>query len=226
MFRSGSLAESYVATGGFMRSDPALAVSDTIVVMAPALTTRGGVGARLRDLFPSRHGFVVMVSCGRPLSRGHVRLASADPTAHPRIFPNYFAEPEDLRSLTRSVGRVREMMRGEAIRGMIAAELSRRQVTAWRNAVFVTFALSGLAIASWLSRVPAVRDELGVTTTTLGLVLFGIAAGSMTGLLLSSHVIARFGTARTVLCSLSIGTLGLPLAALGSALGQPLVTFA
>ncbi|HJY51683.1 MAG TPA: hypothetical protein VJ349_24030, partial [Stellaceae bacterium] len=29
------LAESYVATGGYMRSDPSLAVSDTIVVMIP-----------------------------------------------------------------------------------------------------------------------------------------------------------------------------------------------
>src|SRR5271170_7958635 len=36
----GSLAESYVATGGYMRSDPSLAVSDTIVVMVPALVTR------------------------------------------------------------------------------------------------------------------------------------------------------------------------------------------
>jgi hypothetical protein len=59
--RRGSLAESYVATGGYMRSDPALAVSDTIVVMIPALITRGGVGFRLADLFPERHGFTVMV---------------------------------------------------------------------------------------------------------------------------------------------------------------------
>src|SRR6516164_9723091 len=57
--RGGSLGESYVATGGYMRSDPALAVSDTIVVMAPALITRGGVGWRLADLFPERHGFTV-----------------------------------------------------------------------------------------------------------------------------------------------------------------------
>jgi MFS family permease len=107
-----------------------------------------------------------------------------------------------------------------------ASTLSPRQVASWRNAVFVTFALSGLAIATWLSRVPAVRDELGVSTTTLGLVLFGIAAGSMSGLLLSSHVIARFGTARTVMVSLGIGVLGLPLAAWGSAIGEPLVCFA
>jgi hypothetical protein len=65
----GSLGESYVATGGHMRSDPALAVSDTIVVMVPELVTRSGVGFRLTDLFPERHRFTVMVGSGRPLSR-------------------------------------------------------------------------------------------------------------------------------------------------------------
>ena len=50
--RGGSLGESYVATGGYMRSDPALAVSDTIVVMAPALITRGGVGCSAHRSVP------------------------------------------------------------------------------------------------------------------------------------------------------------------------------
>src|SRR4029077_13815329 len=120
----GSLGESYVATGGYMRSDPALAVSDTIVVMIPALVTRSGIGFRLADLFPERHGFTVMVASGRPLSRGHILLRSADPTAHPRIFPEYFSEPEDLRSLARSVRRMRDMMREPAIRDLIEAELT------------------------------------------------------------------------------------------------------
>ena len=120
----GSLAESYVATGGYMRSDPALAVSDTIVVMIPALVARGGVGFRLADLFPERHGFTVMVGSGRPFSRGHILLRSSDPTAHPRIFPEYFSEPEDLRALARSVRRMRDMMRGPSIRGLIEAELT------------------------------------------------------------------------------------------------------
>ncbi len=120
----GSLAESYVATGGYMRSDPALAVSDTIVVMIPALVARSGVGFRLADLFPERHGFTVMVGSGRPLSRGHILLRSSDPTAHPRIFPEYFSEPEDLRALARSVRRMRDMMRKPAIRDLIEAELT------------------------------------------------------------------------------------------------------
>jgi choline dehydrogenase len=122
--QGGSLAESYVATGGYMRSDQALEVSDTIVVMVPALVTRGGVGFRLADLFPNRHGFTVMVGSGRPLSRGHILLRSNDPTAHPRIFPEYFSEPEDLRALARSVRRMREMMRGPAIRDLIEVELT------------------------------------------------------------------------------------------------------
>jgi choline dehydrogenase len=120
----GSLGESYVAIGGYMRSDPALAVSDTIVVMIPALVTRSGVGFRLADLFPERHGFTVMVGSGRPLSRGHILLRSADPTAHPRIFPEYFSEPEDLRGLARSVRRMRDMLRGPAVRDLIEAELT------------------------------------------------------------------------------------------------------
>jgi hypothetical protein len=99
-----------------MRSGPALAVSDTIVVMIPALVARGGVGFRLADLFPERHGFTVMVGSGRPLSRGHILLRSSDPTAHPRIFPEYFSELEDLRALARSVRRMRDMMREPAIR--------------------------------------------------------------------------------------------------------------
>ncbi|MBV8736810.1 MAG: hypothetical protein JO007_06060 [Alphaproteobacteria bacterium] len=49
--------------------------------MAPALVTRGGVGWRLSDLFPERHGFTVMAGAGRSLSRGHILLRSSDPTA-------------------------------------------------------------------------------------------------------------------------------------------------
>jgi len=120
----GPLGESYVATGGYMRSDPALEISDTIVVMVPALVTRGGVGFRLADLFPERHGFTVMVGSGRPLSRGYVLLRSNDPAAHPRIFPEYFSEPEDLRRLARSVRCVRDMMRRSTIRDLIEAELA------------------------------------------------------------------------------------------------------
>ena len=121
----GSLGESYVATGGYMRSDPSLAVSDTIVIMIPALVTRrADIGFRLRDMFPERHGFTVMVGSGRPLSRGHILLRNADPTTPPLIFPEYFSEPEDLHALARSVQRMRDMMGASAIGGVIEEELA------------------------------------------------------------------------------------------------------
>ncbi|HEV2336078.1 MAG TPA: GMC family oxidoreductase N-terminal domain-containing protein [Stellaceae bacterium] len=120
----GSLGESYVATGGYMRSDSSLAVSDTIVVMIPALVSRRGVGFRFSDLFPERHGFTVLVGSGRPLSRGHILLRSTDPQAHPRIFPEYFSEPEDLHALARSVRRMREIMGEAPVRDLIEAELT------------------------------------------------------------------------------------------------------
>ncbi|BDZ45418.1 MFS transporter [Naasia aerilata] len=108
---------------------------------------------------------------------------------------------------------------------MSAPALTRRQVTGWRNALFVTFALTGLAISTWLSRVPAVRDELDVSTAALGMIIFGIAAGSMVGLVASSHVVARAGSARTVLFGLGVGVLGLPVAAIGAQIHQPVVSF-
>lgn len=108
----------------------------------------------------------------------------------------------------------------------LAPGLTRKELTRWRNCVLITFALSGLALASWLSRVPAVRDQLQVSTTTLGLLIFGLAAGSLLGLTASSHIIESIGTARSVAYSLSVGSLGLPLAAGGALLDAPVLVFA
>ncbi len=122
--RGGPLGESYVAQGGVFRTDPALDVADSIVVMAPALVTRGGVGARWRDLFPDRHGFGVSVSLARPRSRGTIRLRSADPTHYPAIQPNYLVDPQDARTLVRAVQIMRDMMRQPSICKHIACELA------------------------------------------------------------------------------------------------------
>jgi choline dehydrogenase len=47
-----------------------------------------------------------------------------DPTAHPRIFLEYFSKPEDLQALARSVRRMRDMMRGPSARDLIEVELT------------------------------------------------------------------------------------------------------
>jgi predicted MFS family arabinose efflux permease len=88
-----------------------------------------------------------------------------------------------------------------------APELAR-----WRNGVFAVFALAGFAMATWASRVPTVRDLLHASTQQMGLLILGISAGSIAGLLVASHVIARFGATRTILWCSSAAFLGLVLA--------------
>jgi fucose permease len=84
----------------------------------------------------------------------------------------------------------------------------------WRDAVFTIFGLSGFAMATWASRLPTVRDLLHASTQQMGLLILGIAVGSITGLLLASHVIARFGATRTILFAWSSASVGLVLAGL------------
>jgi fucose permease len=98
--------------------------------------------------------------------------------------------------------------------------LERRQVVAWRNGIFAVFAVCGIGIASWMARMPAVKDALDVNTAQIGLLIFGIAIGSISGLLASSHLIDRFG-ARPMMAWCLIGApIGLAVAGIGVTLGQ------
>ncbi|MBD8660683.1 MFS transporter [Frigoribacterium sp. CFBP 8754] len=98
-------------------------------------------------------------------------------------------------------------------------DLTRQQVVRWRNALFVVFGLSGLAVATWLGRVPAVRDVLGATTLEMGLLVAGLSVGSIVGITFSSHLIAALGARRTVLASLGTVAVGLTIAGLSTDLG-------
>jgi len=100
-----------------------------------------------------------------------------------------------------------------------SAGLSRPQVVAWRNALFVIFGLCGLSMASWASRIPAVKQALQVSTSSMGILIFGIAAGSIVGLLASSHVIARIGARRTIAVVLTVGAIGFAVAGFGVSIG-------
>lgn len=80
------------------------------------------------------------------------------------------------------------------------------RVRSARSAVAVAFATNGLAFGSFISRTPALRDVLGLSSAQLGLLLLCISGGSIVGLPLSGPIVARFGSARTVLGgALSVG---------------------
>lgn len=90
-------------------------------------------------------------------------------------------------------------------------------------AVALAFALNGLALSSWLSRVPAVRDELSLSTSELGLLLLCLSAGAVSALPLSGSLVTRLGPGRAVLAGALVVAVGLAGLSLGLALGSPAV---
>ena len=87
-----------------------------------------------------------------------------------------------------------------------------RAVLAARNGVAVVFALNGLAVATWFSRVPAIRDELGLSPGRLGLVLLAMSAGAILAMPTAGLVTQRLGAARAVALATGILALGLTVA--------------
>jgi fucose permease len=99
--------------------------------------------------------------------------------------------------------------------------LNRRQIVAWRNAIFGIFAMCGIGMATWVSRIPSVRDAFAADTFTVGILAFAIAIGSILGLVASSHIISRLGAARTILIMLIIAAVGVFGAAIAAAIDTP-----
>lgn len=87
------------------------------------------------------------------------------------------------------------------------------QVRAARTAVFAVFALNGIAFATWASRLPTTRDELGLSQAQLGLLLLCIAVGSVTALPTAGPLAARIGTAKLVRLATVVGLGGVVWAA-------------
>ncbi|WP_162830585.1 MFS transporter, partial [Amycolatopsis thermalba] len=83
-----------------------------------------------------------------------------------------------------------------------------------RRAVSVVFAACGAAFGTWLARVPAVQDRLGLTTGQLAAGLFGLAAGSVVALLLAGAVITRIGSRVAAIVGAVVLCGGLPLVAI------------
>ena len=63
-----------------------------------------------------------------------------------------------------------------------------------RAALFATSTMTGFGIASWITRTPAVRDELGASIEAMGIVLLGLSIGSMIGILGAGVLVRRLGT--------------------------------
>jgi len=94
----------------FWKSDPALDRPDLQFHFSPGSYKEGVAG--LLDNFPGMTlGFYPM----RPRSRGHVRLASADPYVLPIVQPNYLSEESDRAIAISGLRLTRRILHGQAL---------------------------------------------------------------------------------------------------------------
>lgn len=72
----------------------------------------------------------------------------------------------------------------------------------WITIIF--FFLSGIITATWASRIPDVQKELALNNAQWGLVLFALPAGLVSGLPLSSWLVAKFSAQRIITFTMTI----------------------
>ena len=101
---TGPAASVPLEAGGFLRTRPELDAPDVHVTVVP------GLSLATTQMGQMQHGFLTNVYGLRPLSRGSVRIASADPSAKPILDPAYLSEPADRRTLRDGVALARRIV--------------------------------------------------------------------------------------------------------------------
>ncbi|MGV0111787.1 MFS transporter [Arthrobacter sp. CP30] len=89
-----------------------------------------------------------------------------------------------------------------------------------RWALCALFFVPRVSISSWVTRTPDIRDLLGASTAEIGLVLLGLAVGSMVGILSSGPLVTRFSTRPVMVAGTALILLSMPTIGFGASLGQ------
>jgi len=109
LFRTGPLTMPPSQLGAFARSDPAQPAANIEWHVQPLSLDKFGEPLHAFDaITPS-------VCNLQPTSRGHVRIKSADPAAHPAITLNYLATDEDLEVAVAGLRFTRRIMAADAL---------------------------------------------------------------------------------------------------------------
>jgi len=82
------------------------------------------------------------------------------------------------------------------------------------------FALTGVAFASWLARIPTVRDLLDLTTADLGLLLLVGSVGSLLTVTAAGMLLQRLGSRRVLLVSTVVIAVAFVLLGVGPTVGS------
>jgi choline dehydrogenase-like flavoprotein len=118
LFRRGPLSIGAGYAGGFFKTDPSLPSPDVQIHFI--LFSADSAGQQLHKF----SGFLASVCQLRPQSRGHVRIASADPEAAPAIQPNYMSAAADRDVMIAGMKLTRRIMSQPAIARYIVEELN------------------------------------------------------------------------------------------------------
>ena len=105
---------------------------------------------------------------------------------------------------------------------MKTGQISEHRVRWARTGAAACFLLTGVISASWASRVPAIKDGLGLSDGQFAIALLGLEAGAVLGLQLGGLVVPRTGSRRALFASL----LAFSCALLGPALAPSLLVLA
>ncbi|MGW6746508.1 MFS transporter [Streptomyces sp. NPDC055025] len=105
----------------------------------------------------------------------------------------------------------------------VPAAPTAREVTAGTRATYAVFAGLGLAGSTWASRLPEVRTQLDLDSSSLGLLLLTIAVGGVMVLPLSGTVVTRIGPRRAVTVVALFVSASLGVISLGYALSASLL---
>lgn len=109
LLRSGPLTMPPSTLGAFARSDPALASPDLEWHVQPLSLAKFGEPLH-------KFGAITPSVCNlRPTSRGHVRMADADPLTPPRILCNYLSTDADRAIAVRGLRMTRQIMAAPAL---------------------------------------------------------------------------------------------------------------
>ena len=87
-----------------------------------------------------------------------------------------------------------------------------------RLAVLGVFFVNGVVIGTWVVRIPAIKDELGLGEGLLGVALLGAAVGALLAMPLVGALVSRFGSRRVVGTTALLLALSLVLPALAPSL--------
>jgi MFS family permease len=88
--------------------------------------------------------------------------------------------------------------------------LTSNHAKAARLATNALFFISGLSFSSWASRIPDVKEKLGLGDAALGTVLFAMPIGSLSALPLAGVIINYIGSRKVTVIAAIIYLLSMP----------------